>query len=528
MLTLNRVSYIHPNGDRLFENIDLAIHPHNKIALIGNNGAGKSTLLQLLAGQLRPASGTISRDTKPYYVPQHTGQFNDMTIAEALHVDRPLLALQEIIAGRATDEHLTALNDDWLLEERCREALTAWGLEGALLHRKIGSLSGGQKTRVFLAGIAIHQPDVVLLDEPSNHLDTTSREQLYHYVSTTDHSLVVVSHDQTLLRLLPLVYALERRGLTLYGGDYDFYTEQKKIAEDAWQHDLKSKEKALRKAKEVERESLERKQRLDARGKKKQEKAGLPTISMNTFRNNAEKSTSRMKDVHAEKIQNIAQELTTLRQEIPDIDKMKIDLRDANLHHGKRLLEAHEINFAYEGRMLWQQPVSFRVTSGERVALVGRNGSGKTTLIKIILGEIQPNAGTLDRAVIRSVYIDQDYSWIDLSLTVLEQAHRANDSKLPEHEIKIRLNRFLFPKDTWDKPCRALSGGEKMRLMLCCLTISNQAPEMIILDEPTNNLDVQNTAILIAAMRDYRGTLIVVSHDKHFLEQVRVEREIIM
>jgi ATPase subunit of ABC transporter with duplicated ATPase domains len=526
MLTLNRVSYIHPNGDHLFENIDLAIHPHDKIALIGNNGAGKSTLLQLLAGQLRPSSGIISRETKPYYVPQHTGQFNGMTVAEALQIDRPLLALHEIIAGRATEENLAALNDEWLLEERCREAFKAWGLHDALLYRKMDALSGGQKTKVFLAGIAIHQPDIVLLDEPSNHLDTAGREQLYQYVSTTNKSLVVVSHDQALLRRLPLVYALDRRGLTLYGGDYDFYTAQKKIAEDALQHDLKSKEKALRKAKEVERESLERKQRLDARGKKKQEKAGLPTISMNTFRNNAEKSTSRMKDVHADKIQNIAQELTTLRQEIPDIDKMKIDLGDANLHHGKRLLEAHDINFAYQDRMLWLQPLSFLVTSGERIALVGGNGSGKTTLIRIMLGEIQPTVGTLERATVSSVYIDQDYSWIDRSLTILEQAQRVNDSKLPEHEIKIRLNRFLFSKDAWDKPCRALSGGEKMRLMLCCLTISNQAPDMIVLDEPTNNLDMQNTAILMAAMRDYRGTLIVVSHDNHFLQHVRVAREI--
>ena len=526
MLTLNRVSYIHPNGDRLFENIDLAIHPHDKIALIGNNGAGKSTLLQLLAGQLRPSSGTIARETKPYYVPQHTGQFKDMTVAEALQVDRPLLALQEIIDGRATDDHFAALNDDWLLEERCREAFTAWDLEGALLHRKMDSLSGGQKTKVFLAGIAVHQPDIVLLDEPSNHLDTASRKRLYHYVSTTDKSLIVVSHDQALLRLLPLVYTLDRRGLTLYGGNYDFYTEQKKAAEDALQHDLKSKEKDLRKAKEVERESLERRQRLDARGKKKQEKAGLPTISMNTFRNNAEKSTSRIKDVHADKIQNIAQELTTLRQEIPDIDKMKIDLGDANLHHGKRLLEAHDINFSYEDQMLWVRPLSFLVTSGERVALAGGNGSGKTTLIRIILGAIEPTVGTFERAALRSVYIDQDYSWIDLSATVLEQAQCVNDRKLPEHEIKIRLNRFLFSKDAWDKPCRALSGGEKMRLMLCCLTISNQAPDIIVLDEPTNNLDIQNTEILIAAIRDYRGTLIVVSHDSHFMEQLQVEREI--
>lgn len=181
MLTLNRVSYIHPNGDRLFENIDLAIHPYEKIALIGNNGAGKSTLLQMLAGRVRPSSGTISLETKPYYVPQHTGQFNDHTVAEALQVDRPLLALQEIMAGRATEEHLAMLNDDWLLEERCREAFAAWGLEDISLHRTMASLSGGQKTNVFLAGNLYTSPTSSCWTNPA----TTSTPQAVNGYTTT-------------------------------------------------------------------------------------------------------------------------------------------------------------------------------------------------------------------------------------------------------------------------------------------------------------------------------------------------------
>jgi ATPase subunit of ABC transporter with duplicated ATPase domains len=170
--------------------------------------------------------------------------------------------------------------------------------------------------------------------------------------------------------------------------------------------------------------------------------------------------------------------------------------------------------------------LNFQLTSGDRVAIKGANGSGKTTLIRMILGALQPVAGTLQRAPVSAIYIDQDYSLINHTLTVYEQAEQYNTGALQEHEIKIRLSRFLFTKEHWNKPCQALSGGEKMRLMLCCLTIGNQAPDMIVLDEPTNNLDMQNTGILTAAINDYKGTLLVVSHDEYFLQQIGVKEVI--
>ena len=142
----------------------------------------------------------------------------------------------------------------------------------------------------------------------------------------------------------------------------------------------------------------------------------------------------------------------------------------------------------------------------------------------MILGEYQPRSGTLERAGIKAIYIDQDYSLIDNTRNVYEQAQQFNSDALGEHEVKIRLNRFLFTKAYWDKPCKVLSGGEKMRLILCCLTINHQAPDIIVLDEPTNNLDIQNIEILTAAINEYKGTLLVVSHDEYFLKQINVGR----
>lgn len=526
MLSIQQLGYAHPNKDVLFHNLHFNISAHRKAALIGNNGAGKSTLLRIMAGLLPVSSGTVQYSEPPYYVPQLFGQFNHCTVAEALRIDKKLQALQAILAGQVSEENMSTLNDDWTIEERSREALAAWGLAHVEFSQTLQTLSGGQKTKLFLAGIAIHDPGIILLDEPSNHLDAVARQQLYELLQKSNSTIIVVSHDRTLLNLLDTVFELSKSGITQYGGNYDFYLEQKQLESEALAQDLKSKEKALRKAKEVERESVERQQKLDARGKKKQEKAGLPTIAMNTLRNNAEKSTAKLKSVHAEKTGNISRELNELRKEMPDKDRMKIGFDPSQLHKGKILFTAKEINLKYNDSLLWQQPLSLQFISGERIALAGPNGSGKTSLLKLILGQLEPSSGDVYRAMERTMYIDQDYSLINDTLSVYEQATQFNNAGLQEHEINIRLDRFLFSREFWEKPCASLSGGEKMRLMLCCLTISRQSPDLIVLDEPTNNLDIQNTEILTAAINEYEGSLLVVSHDRYFLEEINIGRTV--
>ncbi|OQP49951.1 ABC transporter ATP-binding protein [Niastella populi] len=527
MLFLQHLSYLHPNRELLFGNVDLTVHNRDKIALTGNNGTGKSTLLKLIAGELEPHEGKVICETIPYYIPQLFGQYNALTIAQALRIDSKLTALEEILAGNVTEHYLNGLNDDWTIEERSEEALRYWQLQEFDLSQPMAALSGGQKVKVFLAGIHIHQPQLVLLDEPSNHLDAAGRELLYRYIETTTNTLVVVSHDRKLLNLLNTVCELSKRGLTVYGGNYDFYCEQKQIAGQALNQDIHSKEKALRKAKVKERETLERQQKLDARGKRKQEKAGVARIMMNTLRNSAENSTSKIKGAHAEKIDGISGELQALRNELPDADRMRFGFDNTALHKGKVLFRATGVNHAYDnGKRLWPGNMDIQITSGERIVIKGLNGSGKSTLIKIILGELEPSMGDVYRADNNHVYIDQDYSLINNRYSVYEQAFQYNKTGLQEHEIKTRLNRFLFSKGDWEKPCSALSGGERMRLILCCLTIGNRAPDIIVLDEPTNNLDIQNIEILTAAIDEYEGTLIVVSHDEQFLAGVNVVRTV--
>jgi ATPase subunit of ABC transporter with duplicated ATPase domains len=526
MVILQDISYIHSDRDVLFEHVSLSIHSKEKVALIGNNGAGKTTLLKIIAGQIPHSSGCISVPSQPYYVPQLVGQFDNLTVAQALGIEDKLNALSAIMSGSVTETCWSILNDDWTIEERCKDALSYYQLTDLDLNVKMEKLSGGQKSRVFLAGIQIHSPETVLLDEPTNHLDLAGRAGLYQFVKETSCTLVVVSHDRVLLNQLDKMCELTRHGIRVYGGNYDFYKEQKTIENESLISDLEEKQKSLRKAKEVERKALERQERQNSRGKSQQKKEGTPRAMLDKMKNDAENSAARLKGVHGSKINVIAQDLSALRKDIPDRDKIKFGFENTALHKGKVLVTATGINYVYDKKPVWRNALDFQIVSGERVVIGGANGSGKTTLLQLILGNMEPACGSVFRAAKQCIYIDQDYSMLDPNLSVYEQAEVFNNSMLPEHEIKIRLSRFLFSSGFWDKRCAVLSGGEKMRLLLCCLTITTRSPDIIVLDEPTNNLDIQNVEILATVINEYRGTLVVVSHDSSFVKQINVEREI--
>jgi len=526
MLTIHNLTYIHPNRELLFDDISLSIQKQEKIALIGNNGTGKSTLLKIMAGLITPSQGHIITQSKPYYIPQHFGQYNEMTVAAALGIDHKLAALHRILDGVLSEPDWTILADDWTIEDRCRDALVRWDYPGLPLDTRMGLLSGGEKTRVFLAGIHIHQPEIVLLDEPTNHLDMAGRDHLYRLVESFNGTMAVVSHDRSLLELLNPTYELTRRGLNLYGGNYDFYHHQKQVDDQALFHHVNDARKALKKAQKKERETLERKQRQDVRGKSKQLKANTLPSLMKKLKNKAESSTAKLVNTHSEKISALTDQWIDLRKKLPDPRKMKMNFEDSSLHEGKILIRVQNLNFRYGIKPLWTDPLSFQITSGERISLMGLNGSGKTTLIRILLGDLQPTSGEIRRSELKSLYIDQDYSLIENSLSVYQQAQCYNSGALPEHEVKIRLHRYLFNQDFWEKPCRTLSGGERMRLMLCCLMISNHAPDFFVLDEPTNNLDIRHCEILTQAIKDYAGTLLVVSHDRRFLDEISIGRKL--
>ncbi|WP_164108479.1 MULTISPECIES: ATP-binding cassette domain-containing protein [Sphingobacterium] len=524
MLILQNVSYTFSNKTIAFENINFRLAPQEKAALIGNNGVGKSTLLDLISGTTLSSAGQIQINDNTYFVPQMFGQYNHLTVSEALGVRDKLTALDNILKGSVKDQDYSILNDDWNIEERCQQALDYWHLPNINLRSTMSDLSGGQKTKVLLAGIDIHQPQLLLMDEPSNHLDSSSRAKLYRYIHESNQTMLIVSHDRQLLKLLNITFEMTPDGMQRYGGNYDFYLTQKHLQMTALAEDIVWKEKELRKATIKERETAERQNKQDARGHRKQEQAGVARIMMNTLKNKAEKSTSKLKAVHQSKISDLTKDLNSLKSTVPDLDKMKFGFKNINMHEGKTLFEGTNIQIIKKnGQKLWSNPLHILIRSGQRMAIQGDNGTGKSSLLKVIQKQIVPTEGQCIFNHEHTVYVDQEYALLQNELSMFEQAQQFNNSGLQPAEINTRLKRFLFQPDDWKKSVSMLSGGERLRLTLCCLTLSSRVPDMIILDEPTNNLDLQNVQILTHAINSYQGTLVVVSHDSKFLEDIQIK-----
>ncbi len=524
-ISVQQLTYTHPDKEVLFQGVSFSLTKGQKIALIGDNGSGKSTLMHLLKGDLKPSSGEIICSSDPYYIPQHFGQYNQMTVAQALRIDSKLRALHAILNNDASSQNFYLLNDDWTIEERSQAALSQWGMGHLPLTASLDSLSGGEKTRLFLAGIDIHEPGLILFDEPTNHLDYHYRGKLYDFITSSRKAMVIISHDRALLNLLPETYELRKDGITYYAGNYEFYKIQKEQEVLSLQVKLEEQEKELRLARKTAREIAERNQKRDIRNKKNVEQKGIARIVVNTLRNKAENSTAKQKGTHEQKMGSLKENINDIRKSMPDMKAMRTDFSESGLHAGKILVSAKDINFSYNDNSLWKDPLNFQIKSGERILLRGSNGSGKTTLLKLITGQLLPQQGILELAGFTHVYLDQEYSIINNRLTVYEQIQQFSTG-LQEYEIKTILNRFLFSYQSWDKECALLSGGEKMKLALSCLMVSSNTPDIFILDEPTNNIDIRNIEILTATVRDFGGTVLLVSHDMYFINQMDIDYEI--
>ncbi|MBO9637155.1 MAG: ABC-F family ATP-binding cassette domain-containing protein [Siphonobacter aquaeclarae] len=522
-IVLSMVDYLRPDGEPLFQSLDLVLGDGEKAALVGHSGVGKSTLIRLMAGELTPAAGAVTVGGTRWTVPQHTGQYDEMPVIRALGVEPQWLALRAILGGDAAEIHFETLQDDWELEDRVAEALAGWGLGDVDPERPMGSLSGGEKTKVFLAGAQIHRPDLLLLDEPSNHLDQQSRQKLYEFIKTWTGALLVVSHDRTLLDLMDTTLELTTLGLEAFGGNYTFYRGQKDGQLQALQHQRDEQEKALKQARQKAKELAEQRQKKEVRGKAHGQKQSLPRIVAGNLQRQAEVSSARMKEVHENKMSGLSDELRQTRSRIEELLPLRLSLGTPHLHKGKLLAEGREVQVVYGDRVLWT--LSFQIRSGDRIRIAGPNGSGKTSLLRLLTGDRQPDAGVLWRAEVPFAWLDQDYSLLDPALRVLQQVERFNSRLLPEHSLKSLLHQHQFPAEKWHTPTGDLSGGEKLKLALCCLAAGTEAPELLLLDEPTNNLDIRSQELLTTAIREYSGTVLVVSHDVAFLREIGIEQE---
>ena len=309
---------------------------------------------------------------------------------------------------------------------------------------------------------------------------------------------------------------------------YNMYKETVDAENAAKAARLQNRQKELKKAEMTAQRAMERQQKHASRGEKLSAKKCVARIAMGNMRDKSEASASRLNKMQQKKLAAMKQDLNAAQTELHKLPEMKLDIGNPTMPANKLLVETTDVTFGYPGREpLWQRsPLSISLYSGERVWLRGDNGCGKSTLIKLLTGALNPTSGNVRRSqTLNIVCLDQEYSLIDYKQTVYTQLEAYN-GKRPEHELKMLLNRFSLTAASWNKKCAFLSGGERMKLALCFLLVCEDAPDMIIADEPTNNIDISSMNVLAATLSTYTGTLLIVSHDKQFIQDIGIDRTI--
>ncbi len=522
-ILINQLTFTLPTGTPLFTDLTLAF-AKCKIGLVGRNGIGKSTLLKLILGDIAPSSGSIQIDGRLAYVPQHPSSL-EMTVAGLLECEEKIHALHRITQGSVNEVDFAILNDDWNIKERIQRQLTTFGLNSIPYDRQLNSLSGGELTRLLLVKVFSSHADFLLLDEPTNHLDYTARQQLYQAIIEWKGGLIVVSHDRTLLNLMDEIVELTTLGAFRYGGNYDAFLEQKsieKIAKDQQLHDAK---KFLQKTKNSIQSSHEKHEQKQSYGRELRRSGSIDKMAANSKKGRSEKTQSKLLIKEERMLKQAEKEWQAAKEQIEIIEEIHVDLLKTCVPNGKVILNIEKMSFAYSEHYSIIKNFNLLLQGPERVALIGNNGSGKTTLVKLILSKLQPQLGNIYLGTNYISYLDQTSSLLNPDCSILENFLLLN-REAKENDAYRSLAQFLFRNTATHKLVKDLSGGEKLRALLACVLMSSHPPQLLILDEPTNHLDLQSIGSIESALKNYRGAIIVISHDQQFLKNIEISRYI--
>ncbi|MFJ6658086.1 ABC-F family ATP-binding cassette domain-containing protein [Streptomyces sp. NPDC091377] len=520
-LTLTSLTYAWPDGTSVFEGLDASFGP-GRTGLVGVNGSGKSTLLKLVAGELTPAEGAVRVSGEVGYLPQNVTLDTALRVDQALGIDRTRAALHAIEAGDVAEEHFETVGDDWDVEERALATLGELGLGHVELDRTVGEVSGGESVLLRLAALLLERPDVLLLDEPTNNLDVYARRRLYTAVQSWTGVLIVVSHDRELLDLVDQIADLRSGEITWYGGTYSAYEEALAAEQEAAERMVRVAEADLRKQK---RELVDAQVKLARRkryGQKMYEQKREPKIVMGLRKRTAQESAGKHRILHEERLAGAKERLDEAAEAVRDDDEIRVDLPYTAVPAGRTVLSVRDLELRYGARV----DGGFDLYGPERIALIGRNGAGKTTLLRTVAGELEPVSGTVT-AHVPLRFLPQRLDVLDGSLTIAQNVARFAPGATHQ-QIRSRLARFLFRGERANQRAGTLSGGERFRATLAALMLAEPAPQLLMLDEPTNNLDMASVRQLTGALEGYEGALIVASHDLPFLESIGITRWLLL
>ncbi|RMX03486.1 ABC transporter ATP-binding protein [Corticibacter populi] len=517
-LTLEGVSHVLPTGRVLFsklnENFD-----RRATGLVGRNGVGKSVLARILAGELTPTIGRCSRSGSVHYLAQQSGPPTAGTVAALAGVQDALDALTRIEAGSSDGADFDLLAERWDLPQRLQAGLRDAGLAHLRADSPAHTLSGGEAMRVALLGAALSGAGWLILDEPSNHLDARGREDLIDQLRRWQGGLLVVSHDRELLGHMARIVELSPLGLRSHGGNYAHYAQAKARENATAEEELARRKLERQRERKILQVQRERQERRLARGQRQGREANQARILLDRQKERSQGSGGKLRQAQDAR-------RTELDAQVRDAAGHIAPEAAIHLHamptpppfsssHGVVLFEGVRLPF---GAPALRGPIDLSLHSGQRLGIAGPNGCGKSTLLKVLAGVLPPETGRVLRQA-PAVYLDQHLGGLapqQSALARLRQAAPRSD----EARLRMLLAQLGLDAGKAEAPSGRLSGGERLKAALACALYADAPAQLLVLDEPSNHLDLPSLQALESMLRNYRGCLVVASHDAVFMRQI--------
>ncbi|MBD8099420.1 ABC-F family ATP-binding cassette domain-containing protein [Pseudomonas fluorescens] len=518
LISLQHLCFQFANGDTVLEDLTLSID-QTPTGIVGRNGRGKSILAQLMAGILQPSSGTLKAPAHVVYVPQTVVVRPGATVADLTGTAQCLAALERMIQGVGLAGDLELIDERWDLAERLRTALDTAGLPSLSAASQVDRLSGGQLARVALIGAWLAAPQLLILDEPSNHLDSCGRAWLLQQLAAWRGGLVVVSHDRQLLNTMGRIIELSPLGVQAYGGNYAAYLEQR----DTQQQAATAAWECAREQRSRERQRLQKAhdslQRHAAHSRKQAETANVDRFTRARWKSAATQIVSARGSAHRDHKDALDAQVRQAYERVVDETPTLLTLPGSALANGRQVVSLQQAQLPWLDPRAPSTYLSLDLTGPVRVAVRGPNGCGKSSLLKLLAGQWHAVSGTCAVSV-PCAYIDQHLTQLDDQRSIVDQLNLL-DTPLVEAELRTRLALLQLDALRVTRPAGQLSGGERLKAAMAIALWRATPAQLLLLDEPTNHLDLETVMAFEQALKGFTGALVAVSHDEAFLQAIQ-------
>lgn len=514
LVSLHHVGFRFANGTSLLESLDLRFD-RTPTAIVGRNGMGKSVLAQLIAGKLDCSTGRIERYGSIAYIGQHIDGTSGQSMAQAAGMADTLDALKRLAEGNASASDLELVADRWDLADRFRDALDAAGLPHIAPTDMADCLSGGQRMRVALAGAFLSGADLLVLDEPSNHLDRDGRDWLRAMLTHWRGGSIVITHDRRLLSNVQRIVELSPHGARVYGGNYEVFRSQRLAEQQAAQvalDGLRTERARVQARLQSEHDTI---QRHAAKSTREADTANVSSSKRVAMKSAAKEIMGHLRKNHQTHKDELDAQVREAAARVTPENALLISLPGTRVATRKHVFSLEDAQLPYLPTHDPAARVTWSLEGPARVALIGPNGCGKSTLLRMLAGELAPQAGRCITHV-PCAYIDQRLEWLDPTRSIVELLGLL-DTPLTEGVLRSRLALLQLDAQRATQPTSRLSGGERLKAALAAALWRELPAQLLLLDEPTNHLDLESVLAFEEALATFPGAIVAVSHDEDFL-----------